>query len=105
VQSPFGLVDADEQRWLCSFREKPVQTFFIGHMLIERAVLDGVTPESIAAPDGAGLVRVIQSLAASRRARVHTYAGPQITFNTPGDVDRAQRDVIEFFTQPEGTTK
>lgn len=105
VQSPFGLVESDEHRWLRSFREKPVQTYFVGHMLIERSVLNALDPDLLRAPDGQGLVTLIQRLVASGRARAHTYSGPQITFNTPHDLDRAQRAVIEFFTDAEGRSE
>jgi glucose-1-phosphate cytidylyltransferase len=100
VQSPFGLVESDPQSWLLSFREKPVQPYFVGHMLIERSVLDGLDAQQLSAPDGAGLVNLIQRLVGERRVRTHAYSGPQITFNTQNDLDRAERE-IEFFTQTE----
>jgi glucose-1-phosphate cytidylyltransferase len=101
VQSPFGLVEADRDRWLLSFQEKPVQPFFVGHMLLERSVLDDLGPELLRAPDGEGLVALIKRLVRSRRVRAHAYSGPQITFNTQSDIDQAERQMIEFFTQTE----
>ena len=103
VRSPFGLVEVDDEGWLRSFREKPVQPYFVGHMLVERGVLDVLAADLLRKPDGQGLVALIQQLMASRRVRTHAYAGPQITFNTPQDLDRAERDLIEFFTQTDRT--
>lgn len=101
VRSPFGLVESDGEGWLQSFREKPVQPYFVGHMLVERSVLDALDADLLSAPDGEGLVALIQRLIQQRRVRTHAYAGPQITFNTRNDLDRAERDMIEFFTQTE----
>ena len=102
VRSPFGLVETDADRWLVSFREKPVQPFFLGHMLMESSVLDSLDAELLRAPDGEGLVTLIQSLVQRGRVRAHMYRGPQITFNTKEDLDRAERAMTGFFTQTEG---
>ena len=102
VRSPFGIVESDADQWLLSFREKPVQPYFLGHFLMERAVLDDLKPDILAAPDGEGLVALIQDLVRERRARTHAYAGPQITFNTRDELDRAERDLMGFYTQTEG---
>ena len=102
VRSPFGLVECDEDRWLRSFHEKPVQPYFVGHMLIEASVLDTLDPELLRAPGGAGLVALIEHLVRHTRVRAHIYAGPQITFNTREDLDRAEREISGFFTQMEG---
>lgn len=101
VRSPFGLIESDDAGWLLSFREKPVQPYFVGHMLMDRSVLDDLDPDLLQAPDGEGLVALVQGLIAGRRVRTHAYAGPQITFNTKNDLDQAERDLIEFFTQVE----
>ena len=101
VQSPFGLVETDDNEWLMSFREKPEQPFFVGHMLMERSVLDSVDAKLLRAPDGEGLVKLIQDLIQLRQVRTHRYTGPQITFNTREDLDRAEVDMTEFFTQTE----
>ena len=53
------------------------------------------------APDGEGLVKLIQGLIQLRKVRTHTYTGPQITFNTREDLDRAEVNMTEFFTQTE----
>lgn len=101
VRSPFGLVKATEDDWVISFEEKPVQPYYVGHMLTERAVLDDVDPELLKMPDGEGLVTLFQRLIEKRRLRMYPYSGPQITFNTQQDLDRAERDLVTFFTHQE----
>ncbi|MEW5984328.1 MAG: sugar phosphate nucleotidyltransferase [Acidobacteriota bacterium] len=101
VRSPFGLLETDHDHWLLSFREKPVLPYFVGHLLLERTVLDHVDEDLLRAPDGEGLVTLIQRLVAARRVRAHPYAGPQITFNTQRDVDQAELEMVSFFTQTE----
>ena len=101
VRSPFGLVETDADQWLLSFREKPEQPFFVGHMLMNRSVLDSVGTDLLRAPDGEGLVALIQDLVQLGQVRTHSYTGPQITFNTREDLDRAEHDMTGFFTQRE----
>ncbi|MFQ5803909.1 MAG: NDP-sugar synthase [Candidatus Methylomirabilales bacterium] len=101
VRSPFGLVKATEDGCVVSFEEKPIQPFYVGHMLIERAVLDEVDPGLLKMPDGDGLVALFQRLIEQRRLRLYPYTGPQITFNTQQDLDRAERDLVTFFTYQE----
>ncbi|MFQ5801320.1 MAG: NDP-sugar synthase [Candidatus Methylomirabilales bacterium] len=101
VRSPFGLVKATKDGWVVSFEEKPVQPYYIGHMLTERAVLDEVDPELLRMPDGGGLVTLFQRLIEKRRLRLYPYTGPQITFNTQQDLVQAERDLLTFFTHQE----
>ena len=105
VRSPFGLVRATEDGLVVSFEEKPIQPYYVGHMLIEGAVLDGVDPELLRMLDGDGLVTLFQRLIEERHLRLYPYAGPQITFNTQQDLDRAERDLVTFFTHQEGESR
>lgn len=98
VRSPFGLVTADEGKRILSFEEKPVQPYYVGHMLIERDVLKEVDPELLKMPDGEGLVMLFQRMIAKKRIRTYQYTGPQITFNTQRDLGQAERDLLTFFT-------
>jgi len=98
VKSPFGLVTVDEDKWILSFEEKPIQPCYVGHMLMERDVLDEVEPDLLRRPDGDGLVLLFQRLASQKRIKVYPYVGPQITFNTQQELDHAERDLVTFFT-------
>jgi len=101
VRSPFGLVTLDGDGWVRSFEEKPLQLFYVGHMLLERDVLENLAPEVLNLPDGEGLVRLFGDLIHRKRLRAYYYTGPQITFNTSQELRQAERDFISFFTHRE----
>ena len=101
VRSPFGLVAADRDGWVGSFEEKPLQMFYVGHMLLERSVLDDLDQELLALPDGEGLVKLFCELVSRKCLRMYPYNGPQITFNTRQELHQAERDFIAFFTHQE----
>ena len=101
VRSPFGLVTTDTAGWGASFEEKPLQLYYIGHMLLERTVLKNLDPHLLALPDGEGLVELFQGLIVAKQLQTYLYRGPQITFNTHQERDQAERDFIAFFTHQE----
>ena len=103
VRSPFGLVTFDSDRWIDSFEEKPLQPYFVGHMLLERTLMDGLGRDLLELPDGSGLVKLFGHLIDRRELRTYRYDGPQITFNTHGELDQAERDLVDFFTHQEGS--
>ena len=103
VRSPFGLVATDQGGWVTSFEEKPVHSYYVGHMLMRRSALEGLDPALLTMPDGQGLVELFCRLASQKRLRVHSYTGPQITFNTSHELRQAEREFIAFFTQQEGS--
>jgi len=45
------------------------------------------------------LVRLIQTLAGKGRVGAFPYSGPQITFNTEQELQKAEKDIITFYTQ------
>lgn len=101
VRSPFGLVISDPENRVLSFEEKPLQPYYIGHMLLERSVLENVDPALLRMPDGEGLVTLFKRLIEKQRLWTYSYTGPQITFNTQQDLDRAEQDLTKFFTHQE----
>ncbi len=101
VRSPFGLISVNKDRRILSFDEKPLQPYYVGHMLIERSILDEVDGELLGRPDGEGLVLLFQRLIAQRRVKAFPYIGPQITFNTQQDLEQAEHDLVTFFTHVE----
>ena len=98
VKSPFGLITADRENTLLTFREKPIQNFYVGHFLFEKKIFDNVDPGLLKLPDGEGLVKLIKRLAARKNVRTFHYIGPQITFNTKEELDAANIDIIDFYT-------
>ena len=101
VRSPFGLVTTDARGWVQAFEEKPVQLYYVGHMLVERCVLDDLDPALPALPDGEGLVSLFGELISKKRLHMYPYNGPQITFNTRQELHQAERDFVSFFTHQE----
>lgn len=98
IKSPFGLIKSDAKGMIESIREKPVQQFFVGHMLLERSIFPGLDAALLEMPDGQGLVALFEQLIENRQAHCHSYLGPQITFNTQQDLDLAQKKILTFFT-------
>ena len=101
VRSPFGLVSTGTDRMVDSFEEKPVQSYYVGHMLLERSILNDLEPELLALPDGDGLVKLFSLLISQRLLHMYPYSGPQITFNTSQELRQAERDITTFFTHQE----
>jgi glucose-1-phosphate cytidylyltransferase len=100
-RSPFGLVTVNEAGRVTSFEEKPLQMYYIGHMLMERLVLDNLDPQLLKLPDGNGLVALFKQLSTKEQLHTYHYEGFQITFNTHQERDQAERDFITYFTQQE----
>ena len=101
IRSPFGLVQADVDGTVLAFDEKPVFPYYIGHMVMERAVLEELDDDLLTLPDGVGLVRLFQRLIARRRLGAYRHTGLQITFNTLMERELAEQALIKFFTERE----
>ena len=97
------FVTDNEERVLSveSFEEKPLQSFYVGHMILDSSVLDNLPNRLIEMPDGEGLVELFSCLSSSRSLLSVPYDGAQITFNTQQELSQAEHDIVTFFTQPE----
>ncbi len=102
IRSPFGIVEAGPDGLVEYFREKPVHSYYIGLMVVERQLLDTLERGLLDAPDGEGLVRLFQELIERRELGVYRSEGLQITFNTPDEHRVAERELARFFTEQEG---
>lgn len=102
IKSPLGLMACDPDGTARSFEEKPILSYYIGHLLMETEVLHHLGPELLNLPDGAGLVTLFKRLIEEKRVRVHIHNGPQISFNTRQERDQAERELVHFFTYSEG---
>lgn len=101
VRSPFGLVGVDKDGWVTSFEEKPLQSFYVGHLIMESSLLMQIPSNLIHKADGDGLVGLFSWLSYNRFLRTMPYDGPQITFNTQQELNQAEQDIVTFFTQTE----
>ncbi len=101
IRSPFGLVAVDGHGRVSSYEEKPLQRFYVGHMIMESRVVDDLPPGLSDLPDGEGLIQLFDRLLSRKELHSHHYSGPQITFNTHQELDQAQRDIVRFYTHVE----
>lgn len=99
IRSPFGIVGVDADSRVLAFDEKPSLPYYIGHMIMERRVLEELPPALLALPDGEGLVRLFQELIAKGQLRAHKHTGLRITFNTLSEREVAEEEMVKFFTQ------
>lgn len=101
IRSPFGVVDAASNGGVTSFQEKPYFTYYIGHMVIEKEVLENLESRFLEKPDGEGLVELWQSLLKKKELYAYRHQGLQLTFNTWQEHQKAEEEFVKFFTQQE----
>jgi glucose-1-phosphate cytidylyltransferase len=101
IRSPFGLVGFDARKKATVYDEKPVFSYYIGQMVVERSLLESLARRFLSLPDGDGLVALFQALIRKRRLGVYRHSGLHITFNTLYERDRAEEKIIEYFTEQE----
>lgn len=101
IRSPFGLVNIGRDGRVTSFEEKPLLPHYIGHMILERTVLDQVDEDMIRMPDGEGLIRLFGNLIKEGMLNSYEHKGLQITFNTPHEHKKAEEELMKFFTEGE----
>jgi len=98
IQTPFGIVNIDSDQKVRSFKEKPVFSYYIGHMILERKILDDLDDELIFAPNGEGIVKLFQTLAKQKRLYAYKHSGLRLTFNTWSEHQNAEDVFLKFFT-------
>lgn len=103
IQNPFGVVTFDAHQRVLSFVEKPIQNHYIGCMVMERSAFDLMDATMLAQPDGSGFVAFVQHLTQRQLLSAFVHDGLQITFNTEGEWQRAERDLGLYYTFPEQT--
>lgn len=98
IRTPFGIVKIDNDQKVKSFEEKPVFSYYIGHMILERKVLDELDEPLIFTPDGEGIVKLFQLLARQKRLYAYKHKGLKLTFNTWDEHKSAEDVFVRFFT-------
>ncbi len=99
IRTPFGIVKIDKDQKVKSFEEKPVFSYYIGHMILERRVLDELDERLIVTPDGEGIVKLFQLLARQKRLHAYKHKGLKLTFNTWDEHKSAEDVFVRFFTE------
>lgn len=101
IRSPFGLIKFTTDSKVASFEEKPIFSYYIGHMVLERRVLDNLEVDLLSLPDGEGLIKLFQKLIKIKELNAYKHTGLKITFNTFYERQRAEEEFIKFFTEQE----
>jgi glucose-1-phosphate cytidylyltransferase len=102
IRSPFGLVKFAKDNRIKFFEEKPIFSYYIGHMIIEKKVLNKLEEKLLAMPDGEGLIALFQKLIQKKKINVFEHKGLHLTFNTFYEKEKIQEEFIKFFTEQEG---
>ena len=102
IRSPFGLLEIDKNGWATSFVEKPLLNYYIGHSLIEKKAMDYIDDNILNEPDGDGLISFFLKLINLKSLNVFEHHGARITFNTEIERSKAEKDIIDFYSQREG---
>ncbi len=98
IRSPFGLITKDGSCRVTSLTEKPILYYYIGTFVMETEVLDALPHDMIAAPDGRGLIAMLDHIIALDRLYTFVHEGDEITFNTIEELDAAQDGLLKFYT-------
>lgn len=101
IRNPFGIITFDANHRIETFQEKPLHNHYIGCLVLEREAFTVIDPTMLALPDGEGLLVFFQHLIAQRRLSAFPHTGLQITFNTETERQRAEQELLEYFTYPE----
>ena len=99
IRTPFGIVKIENDQKVKSFEEKPIFSYYIGHMILERKVLDELDERLIFMPDGEGIVKLFQLLAKQKRLYAYKHKGLRLTFNTWDEHKSAEDVFVRFFTE------
>ncbi|KJU81309.1 glucose-1-phosphate cytidylyltransferase [Candidatus Magnetobacterium bavaricum] len=101
IRNPFGLIEIGDDGLAVSFVEKPLSTYYIGHLVMEKKVFSLITEELLNEPDGKGLVLLFLKLIEMKTLNVFEHHGCQITFNTEVERINAEKEIIDFYSQKE----
>jgi glucose-1-phosphate cytidylyltransferase len=101
IRSPFGLVMVGARDRVTSFEEKPTFLYYIGHMILEKGMLDDLGLDLLSLPDGEGLIALFQRLIKTKKLNAYKHKGLNITFNTLHEHQKAEEEFIKFYTEQE----
>lgn len=102
IQNPFGIVEFDHNNKVTLFKEKPTLNYYIGYAVINKSALDLVSDKIIHMTNGKGLVMFYKILSAMQKLGAYYHSGVQITFNTPEELEMAEKQFARFYTLSEG---
>ena len=101
IKNPFGLVEWDHKQRVHSFKEKPILNHYIGYIVMQPETFDEIPEKVLKLPDGQGLVKALQIMAALGEVNAYMFTGLQLTVNTKQDLMSARREIGQYFTTQE----
>ena len=101
IKNPFGLVEWDLKQRVHSFKEKPILNHYIGYIVMQPETFDEIPEKVLKLPDGQGLVKALQIMAALGEVNAYMFTGLQLTVNTKQDLMSARREIGQYFTTQE----
>jgi glucose-1-phosphate cytidylyltransferase len=101
-KNPFGVVTFDTNtNDVVSFDEKPTLHYYIGGLALREDITELISEPRMRDPDGTGIVKLFQSLAANRQLGAYPHTGLQATFNTESEIAGAEMVLRRYYTVKE----
>jgi len=101
IKNPFGLLEWDHKQRIHSFKEKPILNHYIGYIVMQPETFDEIPRKILKLPDGQGLVKAVQIMAALGEVNAYIFTGLQLTVNTKQDLKSVRREIGQYFTTQE----
>ena len=101
IKNPFGLVEWDHKQRVHSFKEKPILNHYIGYIVMQPEIFDEIPEKVLKLPDGQGLVKAVQIMAALGEVNAYRFTGLQLTVNTEQELKAARKEIGKYFTTQE----
>ena len=98
IQNPFGLVEFNDNKQVTYYKEKPILKYYIGYAVINKSALELIPEKVINMPNGEGLVTFFKILMAMDLLGCYYHAGLQTTFNTREELEKTEKEIINFCT-------
>jgi len=100
VENPFGLLDIQKNK-VRKFEEKPVFTYYIGTMVLNKEVFDYMDKELLDKKDGSGIILFFKKLMDLGLLHAYTHKGKELTFNTRAQMLDAEENIIDYYNLSE----
>jgi len=98
IQSPFGLVTANDKKQVQTLSEKPILYYYIGTFIFEKRAMEVIPKEILDLPDGKGLIAFFEALRERGELYAYSHEGKDITFNTIEELELAEEGFLKFYT-------
>ena len=100
IENPFGLLDIQKNK-VRKFEEKPMFTYYIGTMVLNKKVFDYMGKELLDKKDGSGVILFFKKLMDLGLLHAYLHKGKELTFNTRAQMLDAEENIIDYYNLPE----